>query len=400
MSVCVAIPCANKHIPFLNESINSVLTQTYKVNRISVCVSGTNKCPKDNRVNIKCFSKSMYAGECRNIASSFCKEKFVSFLDADDLMMPYAVERMVSLMTSNNATVGLHDYHRYNDKILSGPELIPFYRNQLPPLKKDAHFGHVTVRKDNMINQRKYMKRGQDSQFVLDLMKRGEKIVYTPEKLTVYNKKIVAKQLSYEKNYEKINFEKIFKNSGKQIKEAITEGKKIIPKSLNCLEWSMATYASHLGCHSVTEFVYSKDLPVEKKRTNEKKWCERSTVCPSSRIYLGIEYLGIFRPSAYELIISINVFEHVTNPNDAFSSMIKSLTPGGWLIMTVPFFEISNGKPQDYYRFTYHTLWTYAKNNSMCVHQIGGHNYIQKNIYTLSKLVAQKKPCIETENIE
>lgn len=185
----MSIPCAHNHIPFLNESLQSVMRQSYPVDRISVCVSGTVRCPVYHGINIKCFSRRMYAGECRNIAASFCNEEFVSFLDADDVMMPYAIERMVSLMRNDNASVGLHDYLRNNEKILSGLQLEPFYKNNLPPLSKDAHFGHITVRRDRMIAQNKNMQRGQDSQFALELMKRGEKFVYTPEKLTVYNKR-------------------------------------------------------------------------------------------------------------------------------------------------------------------------------------------------------------------
>jgi len=341
----------------------------------------------------------MYAGECRNIAASFCTEEFVSFLDADDIMMPYAIERMVSLMKSKNASVGLHDYFRYNENVLSGSELLPFYRKKLPPLSKDAHFGHVTIRRDRMIDQKKDMKRGQDSQFVLDLMKRGENIVYTPEKLTVYNRRRLGKKGKKTKDETKGLMNGI-KSGRKQIEEAIIEGIKIIPTDLTCLEWSFATYANKLGCRSITELVYSSNVPREKIRNQNKKWCKRSPVCPSSRLYVDIESLGDFRPSAYELIISTNVFEHIIHPEYAFSSMIKSLSPGGWLIMTVPFFEINHGQPWDFFRYTYHVLWMYAKNHSMCIHQIGGHNYITSNIYTLSKMVAQKKPCIEPVSIK
>ena len=73
----------------------------------------------------------------------------MSFLDADDLMMPYGLARMVELMEQNNATVGLHDYvPQHQPKVVrTHDDVAPFVRQSpMPPLTIGTHLGHVTVR--------------------------------------------------------------------------------------------------------------------------------------------------------------------------------------------------------------------------------------------------------------
>ena len=204
LRTCVVIPCAAAHIPYLGRCLNSVQTQTRaRIASVIVEVSAVNasRCPdhlaRDN-IQIFCTSRTMYAGEARNSGARRCvtqspepRADFITFLDADDELLPYAVARMLGLMRRSNATVGLHDYLRRHEQIWSGNELTPMVQSKLPPLKMDLHMGHLTVAASVMgsLQQKPKMRRGQDSEFVKELILHDERLVVTPEKLSVYRGK-------------------------------------------------------------------------------------------------------------------------------------------------------------------------------------------------------------------
>ena len=199
-----------------------------------------------------------------------------------------------------------------------------------------------------------------------------------------------------------------------EVEQALSESLRVIPQGLTCLEWSFATYATRLRCERVTELIYASGQPYEEfPRTKGKGrgtsrraargkcgWAHKvPDVCPSSRLYVDAERLGSFRPAAFSLVISTNVFEHLSRPETAFRSMVASMAPGGWLLLTAPFFEQNHGQPWDFHRYSYHAWYVYARDHSLCIHQIGGHNFINANVYMLSKLVAQKPPCVEPSSV-
>jgi len=93
------------------------------------------------------------------------------------------------------------------------------------------------------------------------------------------------------------------------------------------------------------------------------------------------------------------VLEHLTKPETAFHSMVLSMKPGGYLFITVPFFEMNHGSPHDFHRFTYHALFMYAQNENLCVHKVGGQHQLAKDVYTISYLIAQKQPCEQDAEI-
>jgi SAM-dependent methyltransferase len=46
-----------------------------------------------------------------------------------------------------------------------------------------------------------------------------------------------------------------------------------------------------------------------------------------------------FQNDSLDLIISNDVFEHVPNPNQAFSECVRALKPGGLMLVTIPFHD-------------------------------------------------------------
>ena len=195
-TTCVVVPCAAKHLLWLDEAVASVAKQTLRPSRIAVYVTGLGSatpCPSPPSfgvpLRIQCQARPALAGPARNAGAALCgDEEFISFLDADDLMMPYGLARMVQLMTENNATVGLHDYvPQHQPTVVRAHEDIAAFVRQrpMPPLTISTHLGHVTVRRTSLIPQKNVVGT-EDSQFVLDLFNRGEKMVHTIEPLTRY----------------------------------------------------------------------------------------------------------------------------------------------------------------------------------------------------------------------
>lgn len=196
MSVCAVIPCGRRHIGVVDQAVRSILSQTMPVATISVRFSSMKRCPPrhatfpvDSRIVSTCTTKKETTGMVRNLAVSECRgEDYITFIDSDDIALPYAVQRIISLMRRNNASVGIHDYFpKHQGKVVRNhTELKPhFLPGKLPPFNIDAHMAHSTVRRDVFTPQRN-LTIGEDSWFINDLWTRNATFVYTAEKLTMY----------------------------------------------------------------------------------------------------------------------------------------------------------------------------------------------------------------------
>jgi hypothetical protein len=192
MSVCVAIPSTRSHSVWLGSVLRSVKKQTLRPCKIVVFISGVAKCPPSTKsVLYRCSPFLQTSGRARNVLAKMCNScEYTSFIDGDDLMLPYALQRMYDLMRKNNATVGLHDYfyHTTPKITYSHAELVKerLVRESYPPFQISAHHGHVTVKTSSYIPQDVRHTRKEDSQFVIDLWKKNESFVYTREPLTRY----------------------------------------------------------------------------------------------------------------------------------------------------------------------------------------------------------------------
>jgi SAM-dependent methyltransferase len=175
----------------------------------------------------------------------------------------------------------------------------------------------------------------------------------------------------------------------KEIVEVIEMAKGVIPKRLVCLEWSHKEYYASLECSSVDEIKYHAGDPFQ------------TTNGPfETQLHVDAERLGDLKPGVYELIICTNVFEHLSHPEASFRSVVKAAAPGGWILITAPFFEINHGAPWDFHRYSYHAWYVYAKDNDLCIHKIGGvHEIVPERIYLLSYIIAQKQPCHQPSEV-
>lgn len=60
--------------------------------------------------------------------------------------------------------------------------------------------------------------------------------------------------------------------------------------------------------------------------------------------------------SEYDIILCLNVLEHVFDTATAVANLRRALVPGGMLYVAVPFMFPLHDEPHDYWRFTEHAL--------------------------------------------
>jgi len=78
-------------------------------------------------------------------------------------------------------------------------------------------------------------------------------------------------------------------------------------------------------------------------------------------------------PDIYELVLSIQVLEHVQNPEKAISEMSRVLKSGGKLFLSTNFLYPRHGSPYDYFRFTYEGLIKICSKHNLKIISIDSH---------------------------
>lgn len=222
-TVCAVVPSVPAHWRLLPRALLSLREQTRPPDQI-VVVSSHVKPHQCNVLHkrlshgelIVCSSETGWTrGANRNRGASACgNATFVTFLDADDVMHPAGIARMLSLLDEHHADLGLHSYVPFTDQQPRWPARAPFVvtppsvyaaiaraadserrgdaRFDHPSWKTTGpvHYGHATVRAEvmNSIRQRKDKKVGEDKAFAMSTILAGWRTVYTSEALTGYRK--------------------------------------------------------------------------------------------------------------------------------------------------------------------------------------------------------------------
>ncbi len=99
-TISVIIPCY-KYAHYLKECVDSVRAQSYPVHEIIVVSDGS---PDDTvevckELNVTCLvKKNGGLASARNFGIDFCSGEYVMCLDADDKLVPAAIEEHVKLM--------------------------------------------------------------------------------------------------------------------------------------------------------------------------------------------------------------------------------------------------------------------------------------------------------------
>ena len=149
--VDVILPNYNK-AEFLEEAINSVITQTYKNWHLYIVDDHStdnsrqiiDKFANLKNVTIIVLNKNKGPSFCRNYAMRISKSKYISFIDSDDSWKNNKLEKQISFMEKNNLTITYTDY-------------IPFFENNgKRKIKKKTflkdYFNYETFIKNSSIN--------------------------------------------------------------------------------------------------------------------------------------------------------------------------------------------------------------------------------------------------------
>ncbi|MGN0282432.1 MAG: glycosyltransferase family 2 protein [Prevotella sp.] len=127
--------------PFISETINSVLSQTYKNWELLI----QDDCSTDNtkevveefiaenpeirsKIKYECNQKNSGAAITRNNALRRAKGRWIAFLDADDLWMPEKLEKQLRFMAENGYDFSYTRYEEINNEgqktgvVISGPK--------------------------------------------------------------------------------------------------------------------------------------------------------------------------------------------------------------------------------------------------------------------------------------
>ena len=114
--VSVVIPCYNAR-RFLSETLESALAQTYPYIEIIVVDDGSTDGTTElirayvDRVKAE-FGPNRGASAARNQGTTLAAGEFIQYLDADDLLVPDAIERRVAALQSVGADVAYSDWEK------------------------------------------------------------------------------------------------------------------------------------------------------------------------------------------------------------------------------------------------------------------------------------------------
>ena len=149
--VDVILPNYNK-AEFLEEAINSVITQTYKNWHLYIIDDNSSdnsekiidKFSNLKNVTIIKLQKNKGPSFCRNYAMRISKSKYISFIDSDDSWLSDKLEKQIYFMEKNNLSFTYTDY-------------TPFFENfGKKKIKKRTflkdHFNYRTFIRNSSIN--------------------------------------------------------------------------------------------------------------------------------------------------------------------------------------------------------------------------------------------------------
>ena len=93
----------------------------------------------------------------------------------------------------------------------------------------------------------------------------------------------------------------------------------------------------------------------KKYAVNAKEYLLTNIVISDSVSYLNAMDMEL-EDNSIDTIISINMLEHVTDPNRVINEICRTLKPGGKIFLIVPWMYPFHASPDDYYRFSRSTL--------------------------------------------
>lgn len=217
--VSIIVPVYNVE-EYLNESIKSAINQSYKNIEIILIDDGsTDSCGsicnsyamKDDRISVF-HQKNMGLSAARNMGVSLAKGELISFLDSDDYMSPFMIEKMVTMMKKYNADVCCCDYTSTAFSNKTGC-IVDEYDNQLAcasllDSKGFKCYAWNKIYKKQLFDNIKYPvgRYFEDISTTYRLFSQANKIVYLHEELYYYRlrRNSITRETFSDKNYDLI----------------------------------------------------------------------------------------------------------------------------------------------------------------------------------------------------
>lgn len=122
--VSIVIPAYNAD-PFIAESINSVLQQSFEHWELLIIDDASSDktvevvqrfMEKDRRIKLLKLPVNQGSGFARNIGIKASEGGYISFLDADDLWEPHKLQTQLDFMLKNNINVSYSSYELINEE--------------------------------------------------------------------------------------------------------------------------------------------------------------------------------------------------------------------------------------------------------------------------------------------
>ncbi len=123
VTVDIILPNYNS-FDYINETIKSIINQTYKNWKLILVddcsnkktIKSLKKFSKNKRIKIYWLKKNHGAGYCRNYAIKKSKSPYIAFIDSDDLWMKDKLETQLRFMENNNYSFTYTSYETFGEK--------------------------------------------------------------------------------------------------------------------------------------------------------------------------------------------------------------------------------------------------------------------------------------------
>jgi hypothetical protein len=156
--------------------------------------------------------KALYAGGARNQGAGVSDCEIIIFYDIDDIPHPQKIEITKKAFSENDFDAFVHNYSRGARATggIFGPPFKPISFTEFEHIDRtmsiylrppnnpcvDVHHGHIAIRR-SILKLEKYdeeMRRGQDSVFASDLVRKKYSVGYSSEKLVNYQASSVSRE--------------------------------------------------------------------------------------------------------------------------------------------------------------------------------------------------------------
>ena len=198
--ISVIVPYYKKK-KYIDDTINSILKQTYKRFEIIIIYDDNNKSDLNYLIkkyksykNIKILvnKKNIGAGLSRNFGIRTSSGKYIAFLDADDLWQKNKIAIQLKWMKSKKYNISHTSYNIVNDDNEVTGQRIAREFNSLRSLITSCDIGLSTVMiKKSILNKKDLfpkLKTKEDFVFWINLVKKGHKIKSLNNNLTKWRK--------------------------------------------------------------------------------------------------------------------------------------------------------------------------------------------------------------------